>query len=264
MRGYNINMDTAINWYIRNKDYINFAKDLLSIFGIIMAIVGFSSWIKMLFRKKLADKRMEMNTDMKTYSEFQEKLKTYIDDFELSPNNMLDVGIRLLYMKNYPYNLEDDGYKQCLYYYFFTDRHGLSGYISNKGVYIVDWVRYMENSIYYNPKNRRWFVAKKDKKRKRYIELKQEYMIKRIPFSNIYGYDFESDWSEKGEPVLYTKYKYTNWQLYGEEIVALNRGDGKYDPDRIFLKKSKRAKRIRIFVNNVRSRILIKRTINSN
>lgn len=192
------------------------------------------------------NKRQEMENDSKLYDEVHDKLKEYVEGFGATPSGMRDIGIRLLYMKNYPYNLDNDGFKFMLYYYFITERHRPSGYVSGKGLYVMEHLWFWEESIYYNSKNGKWFTDKKGRSFKRYQELKHKQLVKRIPFANILGYDFDSDWAEKGEPVFYTKYKYTDWRLYADELEAVTNDEGKYPLDRVALQKSKRAKRIRV------------------
>lgn len=77
----------------------------------------------------------------------------------------------------------------------------------------------------------------------------------RIPFANIFGYDFDSDWSDKGEPVFYTKYKYTDWRLFADDMEALTLKNGEYPYNRFSLRKSKRTRRTRSFFRRSKNKL---------
>jgi hypothetical protein len=196
-----------------------------------------------------------MKNDAKFYDEIHDKLKEYVEDFGATPSELRDIGIRLLYMKNYPYNLDNDGFRFLLYYYFFTENHKPSGYMSGKGIYVLDHIWFWSEAIYWNPKNGKWFADKQGLSYRGYKELKHKHLVKRIPFSNILGCDFNSDWSEKGEPVFYTKYKYTNWKLFADEIEVVTIDNGEYPLDRVSLEKKKRAKRARTTFRKLKNKI---------
>lgn len=248
-------MNEVVNWYVQNKDLIDLIKDVVFVIGATATFVGFYQLIKFLLQRKMLNKRQEMDNDARLYDEVHEKLREYVNSYDLKPDKLRDVGIRLLYIKNYPYNLDNDGFRQELYYYFFTENHSPSGYISGKGLYVVDFIHHFSNSIYYNPKNGKWFIDKKKRTFRNYKELRLQHLVMRIPFANILGYDFNSDWADKGEPVFYTKYKYTSWRLFADELEALTWKDGKYSIDRLTLQKSKRTRRIRTFLRSTKNRI---------
>ena len=248
-------MNEVVNWYVQHKNYIDLIKDIIFAIGATATFVGFYQLVRFLLQRKMLNKQQEMDNDTRLYAEINDKLREYVEGYDLKPDQLRDVGIRLLYMKNYPYNLDNDGFSQGLYYYFFTEIHRPSGYISSKGLYVVDFVKYFSDSIYYNPKNGKWFISKEKRKFRRYKELKLKHLVKRIPFANILGYDFNSDWADKGEPVFYTKYKYTSWRLFADDLEALTWKDGKYPTERLTLQKSKRTRRIRTFFLRIKSRI---------
>ncbi len=241
-----------VGWYAQHQNDINFVKDVIFAIGVLATFYGYIKFLKFLTQRKMLNKRQEMENDAKLYYEVHDKLKEYVEDFGATPTNLRDIGIRLLYIKNYPYNLDNDGFRFMLYYYFMTERHKPSGYISGKGLYVLDYIRYFSSSFYVNPKNGKWFIDKQGRSFKKYRELTHEQLLKRIPFENIFGYDFNSDWSDKGEPVFYTKYKYTDWKLFADDLEAVTMKNGDYPLDRVTLQKNKR----------VRSRILFRRLEN--
>jgi hypothetical protein len=235
----------AVNWYVQHQNDIDFVKDIIFAIGVIATFYGYFKVLRFLTQRKMLNKRQEMENDSKLYAEVHDKLKEYVQDFGMTTKNLRDVGIRLLYMKNYPYNLENDGFRFMLYYYFITEHHQPSGYISGKGLYVMEPLWFWSEAVYCNPKNGKWFTGKKSQSFRGYHELKYKQLVKRIPFANILGYDFESDWADKGEPVFYTKYPYTDWKLYADDLEAVTIDKAEYPSDRVSLQKSKRAKRVR-------------------
>lgn len=241
-------MNEIVNWYVENRDYIDLAKDLVFVIGAIATFVGFYQFIKFLLQRTTLNKRQEMDNDARLYSEVHDRLREYVEGYDLEyKSHLRDINVILLHIKNYPNNFDSDGFRHNLYYYIFDRGHKPSGYITSNGLYVVDFLRQGNQSIYYNFKNGRWFISGENRKFRKYDELKLQHLVKRIPFANILGYDFHSDWADYGEPLLYTKYKYTSWKLFADEFEALTWKDGEYSSNRLTLQQNKRAKRISTF-----------------
>lgn len=241
-------IDKIVNWYIQNKNQIDLVKDVIFVLGSLVTLAGVYQLMKLLFQRKMLNKRQEMDNDARLYNETHKEIREYVKSYDLDPSNLRDVGIILLYMKNYPYKLDDDGFRQMLYYHFFTQIHQPSGYMSGKGLYVVDFLYMSSESIYYNERNQKWFIHRTGRKFRNYEELSCRHLVKRIPFANIYGYDFNSDWAEKNEPVFYTRYVYNDWRLFADDLEALTWQNGEYTSDRLSLQKHKQARRIRAFL----------------
>jgi hypothetical protein len=233
-----------VTWYVQYKNYFDFVKDILFAIGIIATFYGYFRFLKFLTQRGALNKRQEMENDTKMYDEVHGKLKVFVDSYNASSEKLRDIGIRLLYIKNYPYKLENDGFSQMLYYYFLTDYHKASGYISSTGLYVMEHLWFWGDAVYYNPKNEKWFTDKKGLSFKKYRQLKHKQLVRRIPFASILGYDFDSDWADKGEPVFYTKYKYYKWKLYADDIEAVSIDQEYHLAHKVSLKKSRRKKRI--------------------
>lgn len=241
-------MNEIVNWYVENRDYIDLAKDVVFVIGATATFVGFYQFIKFLLQRATLNKRQEMDNDARLYSEIHDKLREYVEGYGLEyKSHLRDINVILLHIKNYPNNFDSDGFRHNLYYYIFDRGHKPSGYITSNGLYVVDFLRQRNQSVYYNFKNGRWFISGEKRKFRKYDELKLQHLVKRIPFANILGYDFHSDWADYGEPLLYTRYKYTSWKLFADELEALTWKDGEYSSNRLTLQKSKRARRIRTF-----------------
>lgn len=248
-------MNTVINWYVRNKEYINFVKDIVFFLGAGATFYGIYKFLRFLTQRKMLNKRQEMENDSKLYNEIRSKLKDYVDDYGATQEKLRDIGIRLLYMNNYPYKLDDDGYSQMLYYRFFMEGQPPVGYVSGKGIYVMQHLWVFSQSIYHNSKNGKWFIDKKDLSFRNYQELQHKQLVKRLPFANILGYDFDSDWAEKGEPVFYTRYKYYKWKLFADELEAISIDDEFQLAHKVSLDKNKRTRRIRTRLKAIRTRI---------
>ena len=81
--------------------------------------------------------------------------------------------------------------------------------------------------------------------RKGYEKLDDYLLVMRIPFANILGYDFDSDISVNGEPVVYTRYRSSYLRLYADDVRFVKLDDNGRRVDSIESKKSKRAGKIR-------------------
>lgn len=249
-------LNSIVQWHLAHKEYIDLLKDVVFTLGVAATFYGYFKFLRFLGQRKTLNKRQEMEYDLKLYGEINDKLREHVDSYEAKPGELRDIGVRLLYIKNYPYNLENDGFPQMLYYYFLSDYHKAGGYISGKGLYVMEHLWFLSQAIYYNPNNEKWFIDEKGKKFKNYHQLKHKQLVRRIPFANIYGYDFNPDWADKGEPVFYTKYKYYKWKLYADELEAVTIDEEFHLAHKVSLLKKKRARRIRTYVRARKNRVL--------
>lgn len=248
-------LNNIVQWHNDNKDYIELFKDVVFVFGVIATFYGYFKLLKFFARRKTLNKKQEMENDLRLYNEIHKKLKEHVDDYDAKPGKLRDIGIRLLHIKNYPYNLKKDGYGHMLYYYFMSEHHKATGYISGKGLYVLEHLWFIGQAIYYNSKNEKWFIDEKGKKFKNYKQLPHKELVKRVPFSNIYGYDFNSDWADKGEPVFYTKYKYDRWKLFADDMDAVTVDQEYHLAHKQELSKKNRARKIRSFFKRLKNQI---------
>ncbi|GEM_PF-5405636 len=233
-------MQGIIDLYLRNKNLIEMLKDV----GVI---VGAWRFIKYVAHKRMSDKWREMQNDLAVYKGMGDKLKEYVDGLGATTSPRLhDIYVCLMYIGNYPYDINDDGYRLSLFYRLSRSpasngKHIPLGYISGKGLYV-----YSLSNIYYNQKNGRWFCSShSDRMRKGYEKLDDYLLVMRIPFANILGYDFDSDISVNGEPVVYTRYRSSYLRLYADDVRFVKLDDNGRRVDSIESKKSKRAGKIR-------------------
>lgn len=128
-----------VKWYAQHKDYADFIKDITFAIGVIATFYGYFKFLNFLAQRGVLNKRQEMENDAKLYGEIHDKLKEHVDSYRASKKNMRDIGIRLLFIKNYPYKLDKDGYSHMLYYYFLSENHQATGYISSTGINVMDY-----------------------------------------------------------------------------------------------------------------------------
>lgn len=249
-------LQTIVDWYSQNKVYLDLVKEGVFVVGLVATVIGYFKFFGFLTQRKALNKRQEMENDAKLYKEVKSKLKEHVDGYRASLGNLRDIKIRLMYIKNYPYELNDDGFSQMLYYYFMSKEHDASGYISSTGLSVMEHIWFLDNSIYYNPKNEKWFVDKKGQSFNGYKELKHKQLVRHIPFINIYGYDFNPDWAE--EPVFYTKYKYDNWKLYTDELEAVSIDQEYHLAHIVKLNKNKRTRRFLILLKKYKQKLVSK------
>jgi len=238
-------LKVVVSWYAEHQNYFDFFKDVLFAVGLIATFYGYFKFLKFLTQRGALNKRQEMENDTRMHNEVHTGLKEFVDSYkDASSKNRRDIAIKLLYIKNYPYKLENDGYSQMLYYYFLSEGHQASGYIATTGIYVMEYLGHFSNAIYYNPKSEKWFIDKEGLKFRKYKQLKHKQLVKRIPFANILGYDFNSDWADYNEPVFYTKYKYYKWKLYADDFEAVTVEEEYHLANKVHLKKSNRKKRV--------------------
>lgn len=247
-----------LEWYCSNETLVNFIIDIITIVGFITAIYAICDIIKYLRTRKMQNKINEMQRDEQTSHTLSRELEKYIG------SGGHDYGVRLVFYKNYPYKLDDDGFRKYSYWYKFSEKHVPSGYISNTDVAIIEEVSFCGDRIYYNEKTHKWFIDGSNKQFKKYLELPYDMIIYRLPFQNILGYRFgSSDWTDKHEPVFFTKYKYNSWKLFGDNMTAVLRCQyGGFPSSQLILSKTKRIKRYKVLFHKMKTKyVCIKRKV---
>lgn len=232
-----------LEWYINNRILINFTIDLITIIGFITTIYTIFNILHYLKMRKLRNKVDEIRRDEESFDILSHELEGYIG------TGGHDYGVRLVYYKNYPYKLDKDGFRRYLFWYKFSEKHVPDGYISNTSVAIIEEASFSGGKLYYSDRTHKWFIDAPNKKFREYRELPYDMMVYRIPFQNIIGYRFgPSDWTDKYEPIFFTKYKYYSQKLFSNDIVAVMRSQyGCFPSNQLILHKTKQIKRYKIF-----------------
>lgn len=204
-------MDFVLNLYLEYGDWINLAKDAVFFFGAI-------GIVKYLFNRRFEVKSNEIKDNLKARDNIEDKLNEYV--FEKYRNGV-DVAVRCVYWKNYPWNLGDDGYKHLLFVRADDERTLPSGWIDNTGINFEEPLSFFGNSIYVD-KNGIFFIAKKESRFEGFKELAGKRLVMRLPFFNIVNFDFKT--RIEYEPIFYIKYRYDDFnKLYSYECVCRER-----------------------------------------
>ena len=209
------------NWWLSVhqswKPSIDCIQDIAffcGIFGIIKFIINYN------FNKKTS----EIQINLEKRKELGQFLTDYV--YEKYKNNKKDIAVRFIYWKNYPWKLDDDGYKEHLYY---DTNNGVTlpgGFISKTGINFVQHIWFFSKSVYVN-KEGLYFIDDKGKQFKRFKEVEgKNIFVFELPFRNIINFDFED--KLEYEAVFYTRYKYDNLNLYNDDVYLRNFDNDKY------------------------------------
>ena len=212
-------MNSLIEFYVSNKNWIDLIRDVVFFAGAITLITGSVAWFRFLSKKRFTDISAAIRSDL----EFREKLEPLLKEHVLedAKHDVRGTGIRFVYWKNYPRQLNDDGYKEHLWIRYHTTqplKPFIESYIDNTGVFIQSPLWPGGWSVYVDKNNRCFFVDSKDKKIKGFREISDCVIVYHLPFTNIVGFDFR-EYIEY-EPVFYVRYRYyKRKKLYDDQIV---------------------------------------------
>jgi hypothetical protein len=199
-------METILFWYKDNETLINLVKDIVYFFGAYYIINSLWNWNYM-------RKTAQIESNLK----FRERIETPLEDYviEKNKNGIKDIGIRFVRWKNYPWHLNDDGYKHILKIEYNDENQLLSSsWIDNTGIYFQED---LSSSSVYVDKNGIFFSAPSDKVYKGFTEHKNKRLVLHLPFTNIVNFDFR-EYIEY-EPLFYIKCHYTNYKkLYSRKF----------------------------------------------
>ena len=138
----------------------------------------------------------------------------------------------------------------------FQKKHIPDGYISSTSVAIIEEVSFCGDKLYYSGRTHKWFIDAPNKKFREYQELPYDMMVYYIPFQNIIGHRFGlSDWTDKNEPIFFTRYKYNSRKLFSNDIMAVTRAQyGRFPSNKLTLNKTKQIKRYRTYLYKIKAR----------
>lgn len=177
---------------------------------LVNSIKNILNFVVYLKNRKLNAIRQIIAYDIDFYQKFQNQLTRYVDN-----QDNHEIGLRLIFWKNYPNNLNDDGYKYNLNITYFWERKTKDSYIDHNGILIREDIWFLQDSVYID-KYGIFFIAEENQNHAGFIEHSDVYLVRHIPFSNIIAYDF--DRIIEHEPVIYTQYSYNDPQLFSSDI----------------------------------------------
>lgn len=211
-------LKAAYTWLVGYSQLTSIISDMVVIGGILRGLWYLKS-------RAFLDRSNEIKNNLEVRRFIDEQLTTYI--LGKNTNGIKDIGIRFIYWKNYPNNLQNDAYNHLLHYEV-DPRDGvlLGSWIDNIGIFFQDDLSFTNRSIYYNSSNGIFYIDRESKSHKGFTEYRNKILIMHLPYSNIVNYDFR-DLIEY-EPVFYIKYKYDDDKLYSNEYVCRERNGDEY------------------------------------
>ena len=216
-------MNSLIEFYVSNKNWIDLIRDGVFFASAITLFTGFGAWLIFLSKKRFTDISAAIKSDL----ELREKLEPLLIEHILTDakNNMRDTAIRFVHWKNYPRQLEDDGYKEHLWIKYHRMQPLIpfaSSCIDNTGVFIQSHLWFYGLSVYVD-KNKYFFLDSKDRKIKGFQEFSDCVIVYHLPFTNIVNFDFK-EYIEH-EPVFYIKYRYTKRRKLFDDQIFLRKSE---------------------------------------
>ncbi|MES2631143.1 MAG: hypothetical protein V4611_04240 [Patescibacteria group bacterium] len=237
--------------------------ELLANIIVIIGALPIFFWLR---NRSFEKKKKEISDNLAIRKNIKDKLRDHADNYDRRTPH--DIGIRLVHWKNYPWKLDDDGYKQNLYYDTNLDKridHGTE-FLSNTGILVEDDIWVLSRSLY-TGKFGTYIIAESGQKFEEFEEVNQKIKIVRtFKYKHIINWDFEE--KIEYEPAFYTRYKYTDKKLFEKEFFAQNADDDGISKDLMYkeqfitsnrVKSAKSFKYKLLIINGERAR---KRQIN--
>jgi hypothetical protein len=199
------------------QKYTDIVANLIVIIGAVPVII----WLR---NRAFESKKKEIKDNLSVRKSIHDKLVEHANGYDRSKPH--DIGIRLVYWKNYPWKLEDDGYKQLLYYdtnmdKVITDRG--DEFLTNTGILLDEHIWFFDLSLYLG-KYGIYLIDKSNKKIAGFEEITQRIkLVRTLKYKHIINWDFEE--LIEYEPVFYMRYKYTDKRLYEDDLIAQNYDD---------------------------------------
>lgn len=209
-------MKIILDTYLEYKDWINLIKDVVFLFG------GYYL-IKYLINKNFTEKSKAIKENLKFREDLEEHLKEYVIE---KHKNQVGIEVRFVHWKNYPSDLDNDGFKHTLFTYSPAGNILPSGYIDNTGINIEEPIWRYSRSAYVDG-NGIFFFDSVDNDYKGFREYKNTVLVYHLSYKNIVNYDFRE--FIEYEPVFYITYPYTNVKkLYDDKVELRNKADEEF------------------------------------
>lgn len=195
-----------------------------TIIANVVVILGAGSALFFAKNYFFEKKKKEIADNLNVRKSITDKLVEHANGYDRSEPH--DIAIRLVYWKHYPWKLEDDGYKQILYYNTNTDKRITNRgdeFLTNTGILIEEHIWFYSESLYLG-RFGIFIVDKSGKKIAGFREVTQKIkLVNTLRYKHIINWDFEE--KIEYEPVIYTRYKYTHNRLFEDELFAQNYND---------------------------------------
>jgi hypothetical protein len=199
-------MEAILYWYKDNADLINFIKDIVYFFGAYALIRYLWSW-------NYLRRTSQIELNLKFRERIEPALEAYV--IEKNRHGIKDIGIRFVCWKNYPWCLNDDGYKHLLKTEYHNNALLDSSWIDNTGIYFQEHLWFNSSSVYVDARGI-FFFAPSREYHKGFTEHSGKRLIFQLPFTKIVNFDFRQ--IIEYEPVFYIRHPYTKHKkLYSQK-----------------------------------------------
>lgn len=219
-----------------HKDLIDFIKDVVFFTGAYYLIKAAWLFFRYVKNRRYKEKSKEIDHNINFRERLEPLLNEYIFD---AAKGTMDISIRFVHWKNYPRQLEQDGYKFLLRINYIGNgakEMPHYGWLDNTGVNFENPIWFYSNSLYVD-KDGWFFIGEEGKEHKGFTEISDSVLVLHLPFSNIINYDFREKIDY--EPVFYIKYEHSDFDnLYSNEIILREKQGTEYK--RLILSKHKR------------------------
>lgn len=148
----------------------------------------------------------QIEHDLATREKIEKELEEYVHK---NRENDVSSGIRLIYCKNYPWSLDNDGFKKLLFIETVAKNVMPYGWLNKTGINFQEHVWFLGYSIYID-KEGIFFSAGEGRSYRGFRELRDKRLVMHMPFSNIVNFDFKE--YKEYEPVFYIRYRYNRFK----------------------------------------------------
>ena len=133
-------MNNLIEFYKCHQDWINLIKDFVFFMGAF-------TLVKYLWNKRFNDQSALIEHALLKRERLEKELNEYVYE---KHKNKVGIGIRFIFWKNYPDDLNDDAYAHEIFTYPREENVLPSGFINKTGVNFIEPLWRYSQSVYVN------------------------------------------------------------------------------------------------------------------
>lgn len=205
-------LEQILIFYNSNGNLINLIKDIIYFAGAFALVRYLWNW-------RFIKQKERMDANLRFRERIESTLEAHV--FKENKNGIKDIGIRFVYWKNYPDQLEEDGFKHLLRLEYHNEKLLGSGWLDSTGIYFQEHFWFRSTSIYVDALGL-FFFAPSGRMYSGFTEHPNACLVMHLPFTNIINFDFRE--KIEYEPVFYTKYPHSKHQkLYSDYYIIRER-----------------------------------------
>ena len=201
-------MTDLLNWYTANAIYFEIIERLIFILGIPYLAYRV---IKFINNYSFDRKQKEIADNLEMRNRIEKDICDFLDGKR--KDSLKHSRLCLTHWKNYPSNFDTGTYREWpIFFNLTTMTKKPTGFTSNSGVYVADYLQISWISLYVSKKygSDICFLALKNKKFFGYKEItdstKLRAIVFELPYKHIVNFDFRYSERLEYSPIIYTKY----------------------------------------------------------